>query len=193
MTDRWNELERLFHDALDQPDEARADFVRDACAGDEDLERDVWRLLDAHRTGPDLEPAGSGLLEPGTVIGRFRIERHLASGGMGVVYEARQDNPSRQVALKVLRADFSHREALRRFEEESRLLGRLQHPGIAQIHEAGHATIEGRRVAYIAMELIRDARSITDHVESRGLDTRQRLALFARVCDAVRHGHACAV
>jgi len=72
-------------------------------------------------------------------IGRYRILRLLGEGGMGAVYEAEQDRPQRGVALKVIKPGFASPELLRRFEHESRALGRLQHPGIAQIYEAGAA------------------------------------------------------
>ena len=58
---------------------------------------------------------------------------------MGTVYEAIQDSPHRTVALKVIRPDYVSPELTRRFEFESEILGRLQHPGIAQIYEAGTA------------------------------------------------------
>jgi len=66
-------------------------------------------------------------------IGRYRILRLLGEGGMGAVYEAEQDSPKRTVALKVIRAGYTTGEMLRRFENETQALGRLQHPGIAQI------------------------------------------------------------
>ena len=75
---------------------------------------------------------------PGT-IGRYRIVRLLGEGGMGAVYEAEQDQPRRTVALKVIKPGLASPELLRRFEQESQALGRLQHPGIAQIYEAGTA------------------------------------------------------
>jgi non-specific serine/threonine protein kinase/serine/threonine-protein kinase len=70
-------------------------------------------------------------------IGRYRILRLLGEGGMGMVYEAEQDFPQRIVALKVIRAGYATGEMLRRFENETQALGRLQHPGIAQIYDAG--------------------------------------------------------
>jgi serine/threonine protein kinase len=73
-------------------------------------------------------------------IGRYRILRKVGEGGMGRVYEAEQDNPRRIVALKVIRAEYAGPELLKRFEHEAQALGRLHHPGIAQIYEAGSAT-----------------------------------------------------
>jgi len=122
-------------------------------------------------------------------IGKYRIVRLLGEGGMGAVYEAEQDQPRRTVALKVVRADNVSAAMLRRFEHESEVLGRLQHPGIAQIHEAGTVTdARGRPMPFFAMELVR-GRELDDYVRENALGTRQRLELMARICDAVSHAH----
>ena len=85
-------------------------------------------------------------------FGPFKIERLIGAGGMGMVYEARQENPNRVVALKVMKPGATTEKYLQRFELEAQVLGRLQHPGIAHIYEAG-ADDDGR--AFFAMELIR--------------------------------------
>ncbi len=121
-------------------------------------------------------------------IGRYRIVGTLGEGGMGTVYEAVQDHPNRTVALKVIRADHVSPELIRRFEFESEVLGRLQHPGIAQIYEAGTAIGPDGTQSFFAMELVR-GQSLTGYAESRGLDVQQRLDLFARICDAVHYAH----
>ena len=81
----------------------------------------------------------AGGLEAGLpeTIGAYRILRLLGEGGMGVVYEAQQERPQRRVALKAIRAGALSPELLRRFSREADALARLQHPGIAQIYEAG--------------------------------------------------------
>ncbi len=108
---------------------------------------------------------------------------------MGTVYEAEQENPRRSVALKVVRAGYLTPEMLRRFSQESRVLGRLQHPGIAQIYEAGTVQDEhGRNVPFFAMEFIEGV-PLTEHIARNGLGTRERLELIARICDAVYHAH----
>ncbi|MHC4992742.1 MAG: hypothetical protein ACYTGC_17360, partial [Planctomycetota bacterium] len=66
-------------------------------------------------------------------IGNYTIKRVIASGGMGTVYEAMQETPRRVVALKIMKSGINSRAALRRFEYESQILGRLRHPGIAQV------------------------------------------------------------
>jgi non-specific serine/threonine protein kinase/serine/threonine-protein kinase len=70
-------------------------------------------------------------------VGSYRIVRLLGRGGMGAVYLARQDRPARDVALKLIRPNIASPKLMRRFEFEAEVLGRLQHPGIAQIYEAG--------------------------------------------------------
>ncbi len=107
---------------------------------------------------------------------------------MGTVYEAVQELPSRAVALKVIRPDFVSPEMSRRFARESDVLGRLQHPGIAQIYEAGTADGPNGPQSFFAMELVR-GESLTAYAESHSLDLGARLALFARVCDAVHYAH----
>jgi len=121
-------------------------------------------------------------------IGRYRILRLLGEGGMGAVYEAEQEFPHRTVALKVIRAGYASGEMLRRFETETQALGRLQHPGIAQIYEAGTAETPFGRQPYFAMELVQ-GQALIDYCESHRLGVRQRLELMAKICDAVQHAH----
>jgi len=125
------------------------------------------------------------------MIGQFHVKGVIASGGMGTVYEAVQEHPRRTVALKVMRRGIVSRAARRRFEYESQLLARLHHPGIAQVYEAGmheDPGAPGEPVPYFAMEYIPNARPITEFAKKK-LGTRQRLGLFAHVCEAVHHGH----
>ena len=121
-------------------------------------------------------------------IGNYRIVRLLGEGGMGAVYEAEQDQPRRRVALKVIKAAWASPEMLRRFEQESRALGRLQHPGIAQIYEAGSADAGFGVQPFFAMELIH-GKPLVEYANEHKLNTRQRLELMIQVCDAVHHAH----
>ena len=138
------------------------------------------------------EPSGEEGVLP--EIPRYRILRQIGVGGMGVVYEAEQEHPLRAVALKVIRPGLATPQALRRFEHEAEVLGRLQHPGIAQVYESGTADTGRGPQPFFAMELIRgpggeQAPSLTEYAAEKGLDTRQRLELMARIADAVHHAH----
>ena len=162
----------------------RGRFLERACRGDAALRGDVDDLMRAHgEMGGFLGDSASArlteqTLEPGTRIDAYEIIRVLGRGGGGTVYEARQDQPDRSVALKVARVGFGSTGAQRRFRQEAEILARLDHPDIAHVYDAG--VHEG--VPYFAMELVRGARPVT------GFEG-DRLALFARICDAVQHGH----
>lgn len=123
---------------------------------------------------------------------RYRILHRLATGGMGVVYEAEQVHPKRAVALKVMRTEFVTEELLSRFRREADVLGTLRHPGIAQIFDAGVFETPGGPQPYLSMELIR-GRPITEYARRHGLTTSERLALFITLCDAVDHIHTAGV
>jgi eukaryotic-like serine/threonine-protein kinase len=138
----------------------------------------------ADRTGAAAAPARSVPL----TIGRYRIVRLIAEGGMGAVYEAEQEKPHRLVALKLIKSGFATADLRRRFEQEAHVLGRLQHPGIAQIYEAGSVETDFGPQPYFAMELIA-GRPLLRAAAERQLDTRARLELVATVCDAVQHAH----
>ncbi|MBN4082645.1 serine/threonine protein kinase [Phycisphaeraceae bacterium AH-315-B13] len=122
-------------------------------------------------------------------IASYKILGLLGQGGMGIVYRAQQHSPKRTVALKVLAPETMTRERIRRFTYEAEFLGRLQHPGIAQIYDAGVAQTPDGRCPYLTMELVEDARSLTHYARENDLDTRQCLVLMAEICDAVEHAH----
>ena len=142
-------LEELFHRAVDLEPAARAAFLDEQCAGDPDLRMAVEELLQLDGTAPGTEsllrsplagsrPQAHALpASPVQTIGRYRVVRVLGEGGMGTVYEAEQDNPRRTVALKVIRAGLASDFLLKRFDREAQILGRLHHPGIAQVYDAG--------------------------------------------------------
>src|SRR5688572_9589566 len=111
-------------------------------------------------------------------VGPYRILRKLGQGGMGSVYEAEQDNPRRTVALKMIRPGLVSGSLLARFRHEAQVLGRLRHPGIAQIYEAGtHQSNGAPPQPYFAMELVHGL-PLVEYVESRKLGVRARLELM---------------
>lgn len=202
MTDHEKEkrarAKTVFSAALDLPEKERRAYVGAACAGDAALAREVLSLLAAADDGDSLlegavredalgAVAGRSLV--GRTVGSFRVLRLVAVGGMGAVYEAEQRSPRRTVALKVVRLGLESEGAVRRFRYESELLGRFRHPGIVQVFEAGVAVDGDESIPYFAMEYLPDAMPITAFASRRALALRDRLSLFARVCDAVQYGH----
>lgn len=123
-------------------------------------------------------------------IGPFRLIEELGRGGMGIVYKAEQASPRRTVALKVMRAGLLSESAAARFEREARVLGMLRHPGIAQIYQAGTASVGdgGEPIPYFAMELVA-GEPVTRYADRVALDTHGRLRILAEIADAVHHAH----
>ncbi len=187
----------VFEAALEHEQHGRCAYLDEACRGDPELRAEVESLLKAdEQAGGFLEPPAQATRQPspqcdplvGAKIGRYHIQSVIAAGGMGTVYEALQEEPRRAVALKVIRPGMASRSALERFKHESEILGRLRHPGIAQIYEAGtHGGDHG--APFFAMEFIPGARPITRYAEEERLSTRECLRLFIKVCDAVQAGH----
>jgi WD40 repeat protein len=200
--DAWE----LFDRAVELPPAERGTFLDEACRGDRALRARVEHLLagDARagtEDGPDflqsplVRPTEATSITPPLPlsfgaplparIGRYRILRLLGEGGMATVYEAEQDNPRRTVALKMIRSGLMSPSIANRFQHEAQILGRLHHPGIAQIFEAGLAE-DGQ--PYFALEFIRGV-PLDEYARLRSLTLPARLELVARVCDAVQHAH----
>ncbi len=142
--------------------------------------------------GPDRDGSQTAALLDRD-LGEFRIERLLAQGGMGRVYLARQRAPDRLVAVKVMRPTGGSLVAGQRFQREAELLGRLRHPGIAQVFTAGSTEIDGEATPYFVMEYVAGGEPLVQACDRAGLGTRQRLAMFADVCDAVGSGHSAGI
>ena len=200
--ERFQEVRRLFEEASACPPEARASFLDDACGEDAELRAAVDALLDGDQDGsavlerlrgelaPDAIAAAQGLGGAAPVsIGPYRVQKRLASGGMGTVYLARQEHPRRTVALKVMKAGVSAPSAARRLEYESQILARLRHPYIADVYDAGTHDFGDGPVPWFAMEYVPGARTITEHAVAVGLSVDERIELFMRICDAAHYGH----
>lgn len=199
-SEKRKRAEELFQQAMDLPPEQREAFLQEHCANEPSVASEVRSLLAIaesqlngflSRPVPPTAP-GKASAAPPSRIGHYTILRRLGRGGMGVVYEARQDHPRRVVALKVIKPGNITADQLRqleqRFDLEAQVLGRLQHPGIAQIFEAGVAKSGSRVRPYFAMELVR-GKPLAKFAAERQLNLRQRLELFAQICDAVQHAH----
>ncbi len=207
-SDRWDDLQQLFATAVAMPTTERGTFLDGACGDDLALRREVEALLTAHAesesvleysTGTEAEtlpPSAASIGDtPGTAtptplptVPGFRILHELGRGGMGVVYHAEREHPQRMVALKLLRSSFTQPSMRRRFEYEIQLLARLQHPGIAQIFDAGIVPSPDGPIPYFAMELVH-GKSLHEIAKDPSLDLRDRLRLIARIADAVHHAH----
>ncbi|GJM26696.1 MAG: hypothetical protein DHS20C16_31110 [Phycisphaerae bacterium] len=203
---QFKRVEELFDAICDLPESERSDYLDSHCLDDAQVRLRVESMLqndlaavaafDTPALGEqfklqdiaDNSESDTAVGLPDR-IGQYTVIRKLGEGGMGVVLEARQDQPARHVAIKLVRDSFPSAESLRRFSREIELLGQLQHPCIAHIYEAGSIqTPTGAGQPYFAMEYI-DGLPLTKYAEDGGLDVRQKLLLMATVCDAVSYAH----
>ncbi len=200
---RIHQAEELFHRLVEMPLDERTPCLDEWCGSDASLRSLVLQLLanDDGAMGEFLRtPVINRSLPPAQMldampvrVGRYTLVRRIGEGGMGAVFEATQDRPHRTVALKLIKPGYATHQVLRRFQHEAEILGQLQHPGIACIHDAGMAEVQYAGGAtlqqpYFAMELIR-GQSLIAFADERRLHSRQRLELLATICDAVHHAH----
>ncbi|MCH2149064.1 MAG: protein kinase [Phycisphaerales bacterium] len=122
-------------------------------------------------------------------IAGYRIVSMLGEGGMSVVYAAMQSQPKRMVALKVLKGTSFPPSVLRRFKQEVEILGKLRHPGIAQVYDAGTWDDGSGAKPYFVMEHIPGGRELDVYLRERDATIEQRVRVFVRVCAAINHGH----
>lgn len=133
-------------------------------------------------------------LEPGMLVGRYRLVRRLAQGGMGAVWVARDQRLERDVAVKVLpRLLVTDPSAERRFEREARALGRLQHPNVVSIFDVGTADPgTGEELPFLVMELI-EGSSLSDMLNGGALPHRRAARIMAEVARALAAAHGAGI
>jgi serine/threonine protein kinase/tetratricopeptide (TPR) repeat protein len=196
-SERWQQVEALFHDALTRRGAERDAWLAEACGGDAALEADVRSLLarepasDNFLAVPALTPSSG--ITPRAVsevaidrVAQYRILRRLGEGGMGVVYEAFDERLERPVALKLLRHDGDDPTAAARLIREARVAARVVHPLICQVYDLGDSVER----PFIAMELVA-GESLADRLARGPLPAIEAIRTAAVVLDAltVLHGH----
>ncbi len=193
----WSRLKDLFCQAIDRPLQEREAYIFARC-DDDSIREELKRLLEFHEVQSDfLEPLNqfesrSTSLGPDPILGRclngFHVLRRIGAGGMGLVYEARQEKPNRQVALKFLQPSCYSEQNLWRFANESEAQARLQHPGIANVYASGSFDFGYGLQPWFAMELV-EGQPLHRYCHSHKLDCSQKLRLLLLICDAVQHAH----
>ncbi len=203
--ERWEEVGRLYHQALELPTDQRAAFLRRVCADDDALRREVESLLQAATEAGDFiaEPVlkdaalmlaaeSAPALQPsleGRTLGHYRIVSRLGAGGMGEIYLARDEGLDRRVALKLLPADFTRDEArVRRFVREAKAVSALNHPNIITIHEIG----ESDGWHYIATEFI-EGPTLRQLLAAGGLTLTATLDIAVQTARALQAAHAAGI
>lgn len=199
--ERWKEIDRLYHLALERDKSQRASFLAQACAGDDALRGEVQSLVDYDERAerflevPALDVAAQAMVDDGEgaraalpagmQFGYYRIESLLGEGGMGTAYRARDVKLEREAALKVLGREVAgDPDYLRRFEAEARLASNLNHPNIVTIYGVG----EENGVAYMAMELVR-GHTLAELLAQERLPVARALNLAVQVAEALAAAH----
>ncbi|MBS0196024.1 MAG: tetratricopeptide repeat protein [Planctomycetes bacterium] len=198
-TEFFRRVQEVYSRVAAAPPAGRDALLKAECGGDELLRREVQSLLDFSAVpGEFLEtpalatdaPAGGDALT-GREIGAYRIERRVASGGMGAVYEAVRrfgqgsDEVAQRVAFKVVKRGMDSEEIVSRFRQERRTLAKLGHPNIASLLDGG-VLPDGR--PFLVMEFV-DGVPIDAACDERRLGIPERLRLFCEVCRAVHFAH----
>lgn len=213
MSDRAQQIEELFHKAVQHKPGERAAYLHKACGSDSSLLEEVRPLLEAYENATDFlekplpetfdkafaEEQKSGLIRTeeealvGSRVGPWKLLRRIASGGMGTVYLAGRDDGQyqRQAAIKLIRPGIrfdepqNRRRVIRHFLEEQQLLADLDHPNIAKLLDGG-TTTDG--LPYLVIEYI-EGKPITEYCEANRLPINSRLALVRDVCLALQYAH----
>lgn len=193
----WKQVVQVFNAVVDEPPARRGVLLDSLCAGNPLLRTEVDSLLAAHDADPDFlksAPFAHETLDAtpvdleGSVIGAYRLVHRIAGGGMGDVYLAQRNvgGVDQTVAFKVVQRAAMSRAVLQRFLRERRILASLDHPHICRLLDAG-VTEDGR--PYLVMPYLEAALPITRFCDDHQLHVQQRVALFARVCQALNYAH----
>ena len=183
--ERWQQIEEIFHQALQHDPARREAYLRQACGRDAALRGEIAGLLAHHEQSAGFEPwaaaaaaqliDSSASLQPGQSLGPYRIESFIAAGGMGEVYRATDTRLNREVAIKVCGGRFSDR-----FEREARLVASMNHPNICQLYDVGPN--------YLVMELIVGP-TLADRINQSALPLQESLPIARQIAEGIESAH----
>ncbi len=196
----WEQIAQLHRAALEIEKGGRTAFLTEACAGDELLRREVESLLALEGSAENfmessaIEAVAAQLAKeqlpisafsPGTKFESFEILGPLGAGGMGEVYRARDRKLNRDVALKILPAEFTDdTERMARFRREAQVLASLNHPNIGSIY----GLEESNNLSVFVLELV-EGPTLAGRVAAGAVPLEEALAIARQIADAMTYAH----
>ena len=194
--EQWQQVQELFHSALEREPRDRFVFLDESCGGNEALRREVARLISAHETedhfidAPAFVAAADVLadspeLRPGQTLRHYQIRSVLGVGGMGKVYLAEDTKLKRKVALKLLPGSIGNEEGRRRLLREAQAAAALDHPNICGIYEVDEAGDH----SYIAMQYV-EGETLEARMAQGKLSLDDTLNVASQVAGALAEAHA---
>ncbi|MBZ5625136.1 MAG: serine/threonine-protein kinase [Acidobacteriia bacterium] len=200
-SEQWKQIDRLLHAVLEHAPEERDAFLRQACAGDERLEREARSLLTLEQQAksfletPAIEVAARVIgrdlsiapkpLSAGDKLGHYEVVSLLGHGGMGEVYRVRDTKLKRDVALKVLPATFLRDpERMARFQREAQVLASLDHPNIGPIY--GMADSEDYFGLVLALV---EGPTLEDRIKEAPLAVDEAVTIAKQIVEALEFAH----
>ena len=201
--ERWQEIEQLYHAALQRDASERGAFIEETCRGDDALRREVESLLKYEAQAenfiesPAMDVAAKMMAEDqsatvttGQFIDHYKIVRPLGAGGMGEVYLADDTRLHRKVAIKFLPTHFTQdQKHLRRFQQEALTVATLSHPNVCTIHEVIET---GDNRHCIVMEHV-EGMTLRDRIADGPMNLNEALDVAIQVASALSSAHAAGI
>jgi Tol biopolymer transport system component len=205
--DRWQKVKRITADALERAEGDRALYVEAEVEGDEDLRKEVLRLISgcenaepnflsqhpwsARAVLEDIESGGTSFLPGQVVCNRFEVVRFINTGGMGEVYEAWDTELRENVALKTIRPEIAaYPRIIESFKHEVKQARRISHRNICRVYDLFcHETADSRRVWFLTMELL-SGPTLREHLSRTGrLELERALPLIEQMVAGLQSAH----
>lgn len=195
LTERWREIESIYHSACERKPEDRRAYLDIACGSDQALRNEVESLLANEDSAADflethdpqaLGGARGAQVRAGEQIGRYVVLEFLQAGGMGEVYKALDTRLERTVAIKFLPQILAEdRIALDRFQREARAASALNHPRICTVYDVG----DHHRRPFFVMEFL-EGQSLRDRMGDKPAPIPELVDFALQICDALQAAHA---
>src|SRR5262245_39990558 len=215
MNKDWEKIDQLFHQALECPNEARAEFLASASKQDPALGSKLQALLDAHENNhsfmespvmrvslspqfgrwqtqiaESLVPSSGHQMVGLLLDGKYRLEELCGRGGMGAVYRELHVGTGRRVAVKVIAPELAgNREFIERFRREAKTIGRLRHPNIVNVTDFGITGENEQTLAYLVMEHLEGVTLAVKLKDKRPLPLADALDILSQTCAAIDEAH----